>query len=50
MMRYALSPRFLMLMKENWKMSRKVILKPTSVLRIGPITLLMNEENSIAMI
>jgi hypothetical protein len=37
-------------MKENWKMSTKAILKPTSMLRIGPITLLMNEENFIAMI
>jgi hypothetical protein len=50
MMRYALSLGFLMLMKENWKMSTRVVLKPTIMLRIGPITLLMNEEKFATMI
>jgi hypothetical protein len=50
MTRCALNPGFLMLMKKNWKMSTRVILKPTSMLRIGPITLLMNKKKFTTMI
>jgi len=49
-MKYAVSLDFLMLMKENWKMSTRVVIEVTSMLSFGARTNLKNGKNSMAMI
>jgi hypothetical protein len=49
LMRYALNLNFLMLTKENWKMSTKVVVESVNVLNFKPITLLMNGKNLVVI-